>query len=159
MAMTDKVSTCLWFDDNAEEAVDFYTSVFKNARINAVTHYTEAGPRPKGTVLTIAFELDGRDFMALNGGPHFSFSPAVSLIVTCADQDEVDEMWGKLIEGGEAQQCGWLTDRFGLSWQIIPAALQDMVQGADEDRVNRVMEALLKMIKLDLGELERVWNQ
>jgi len=159
MAMTDKVSTCLWFDDNAEEAVAFYTSVFKNARINAVTHYTEAGPRPKGTVLTIAFELDGRDFLALNGGPHFSFSPAVSLIVTCADQDEVDEMWGKLIEGGEAQQCGWLTDRFGLSWQITPAALQDMVQGADEDRVNRVMEALLKMIKLDLGELERVWNQ
>jgi predicted 3-demethylubiquinone-9 3-methyltransferase (glyoxalase superfamily) len=159
MAMTDKVSTCLWFDRNAEEAVAFYTSVFPNSKILAVTRYGEAGPGPKGSVLTIVFKLDGREFTALNGGPVFSFTPAISLVVTCADQDEVDEMWSKLIDGGAPQQCGWLTDRFGLSWQIVPAVLQDMVQDEDAESSNRVMAALLKMVKLDIAELEKAYRQ
>jgi predicted 3-demethylubiquinone-9 3-methyltransferase (glyoxalase superfamily) len=159
MALSEKIAPCLWFDGHAEEAVAFYTSIFKNSRVLGLTRYGEAGPGPKGSVLTIAFELDGRQFTALNGGPVFTFNPAISLVVTCADQDEVDAMWDKLIVGGAAQQCGWLTDRFGLSWQIVPAALQDMMVDEDGERTNRVMQALLKMIKLDIAELEKAYRQ
>ena len=158
-----KITPCLWFDDKAEEAVNFYASVFKNLKIKDVTRYGEAGAkaagRPKGTVMTVTFELEGQEFMALNGGPVFKFSPAISLMVHCETQEELDELWEKLSSGGEKGQCGWLTDKYGVSWQIVPAVLGEMLQDKDAERSERVMGALLQMNKLDIEALKRAYQQ
>jgi predicted 3-demethylubiquinone-9 3-methyltransferase (glyoxalase superfamily) len=152
-----KITPCLWFDDNAEEAVRFYTSIFKNSKMGKIARYGDAGAnvsgQPKGSVMTIMFELDGQEFMALNGGPEFKFNEAVSLIVNCDDQKELDEMWRKLSEGGEEVQCGWLKDKFGVSWQIVPVVLSKLLQ--DPNRSEKVMAALLKMKKLDIKTLQQ----
>ena len=158
-----KITPCLWFDDQAEEAVNFYVSIFDNSKIEAVTRYGEAGAqasgRPKGTVMTIMFQLEGQDFMALNGGPMFTFSPAISLMVSCRAQEEVDELWEKLSEGGEVQQCGWLQDRYGVSWQIVPTVLGEMLQDEDAEKSERVMRAMLQMRKIDIKSLEQAYEQ
>ena len=146
---------CLWFDTQGEEAARFYTSIFPNSRIVSVTHYDEAGPRDAGTVMTVAFELDGQKFVALNGGPQFTFTEAISFQVGCETQDEVDRYWEALGEGGEHGPCGWLKDRFGLSWQIVPNVLPRLIGDSDPDTSRRVMSAMLEMGKLDIGELER----
>lgn len=157
------ITPCLWFDDQAEEAVAFYTSVFKNSRIVAVSRYPDAGRethgKPPGSVMTVEFELDGRAFTALNGGPVFKFTEAVSLQVNCETQDEVDHYWAKLSAGGDAQaqQCGWLKDRYGLSWQIVPIALLEMVADPDPGKARRVMQAMLQMKKLDIAGLRRAY--
>ena len=151
----DKVTTCLWFDTEGEEAAAFYTSVFKNSAITKVTRYGSAGPREAGTVMTVDFELDGRSFQALNGGPEFSFTEAISLQVLCADQAEVDHLWSVLSHGGEQGPCGWLKDRYGLSWQIVPEVLNTMLDDPDEERAQRVMAAMLQMGKLDVAALEK----
>jgi predicted 3-demethylubiquinone-9 3-methyltransferase (glyoxalase superfamily) len=155
------ITPCLWFDDNADEAARFYTSVFKNSKIINTTRYTEAGReihgKPPGSVLTVEFELDGQPFTALNGGPVFKFNEAVSFQISCRTQEEVDYYWVKLSEGGDenAQQCGWLKDKFGVSWQIVPTVLAELLGGPDTAKSNRVMAALLKMKKLDIEALER----
>jgi predicted 3-demethylubiquinone-9 3-methyltransferase (glyoxalase superfamily) len=150
-----KITPCLWFDTEGEDAANFYTSVFPNSRILDIARYGSAGPRPEGTVMTVSFELDGQEFVALNGGPDFTFSEAVSFQVSCKDQEEVDEFWSKLSEGGEEGPCGWLKDRFGLSWQIVPTALPELLGDPDHEKAQRVMEAMLKMKKIDIDELER----
>jgi predicted 3-demethylubiquinone-9 3-methyltransferase (glyoxalase superfamily) len=149
------LTPCLWFDTEGEEAANFYVSIFPNSRIVNVTRYGAAGPRPEGMVMTVDFELDGEPFLALNGGPHFTFSEAVSFQVSCETQDEVDRYWSTLSEGGEQGPCGWLKDRFGLSWQIVPTALPRLLASSDAERSQRVMEAMLKMGKLEIAELER----
>ena len=149
------ITPCLWFDTEGEEAATFYTSVFPNSKILEVTRYGDAGPRPAGTVMTVSFELDGQKFVALNGGPEFTFSEAVSFEVSCKDQDEVDAYWSKLSEGGEEGPCGWVKDRFGLSWQIVPIALHELVRDPDQEKAQRVMAAMLRMGKIDVAELER----
>jgi predicted 3-demethylubiquinone-9 3-methyltransferase (glyoxalase superfamily) len=153
----------LWFDNQAEEAVNFYTSILKNSKIKSVTRYGEAGAevsgRPKGTVMTIAFQLEGQEFIALNGGPHFTFSPAISFVVTCKTQEEVDELWEKLLEGGEKRQCGWLKDKYGVSWQIVPTVLGEMLQDKDPKKSEKVMEALLQMGKINIKTLEQAYEQ
>ena len=153
-----KITPCLWFDDNAEEAVNFYTSLFKNSKIASIARYGEEGSvaagRPKGSVMTIIFQLDGQEFMALNGGPHFKFTPAISLMVNCKTQAEVDEYWNKLSEGGATQQCGWLTDKYGVSWQIVPTALGEMIQDSDAGKSESVMKAMLQMEKIDIATLQ-----
>jgi predicted 3-demethylubiquinone-9 3-methyltransferase (glyoxalase superfamily) len=154
-----KITPFLWFDGKAEEAVNFYVSIFKNSKIGSVTRYGEAGPGPKGTVMSATFQLDGQDFFALNGGPHFTFSPAISLFVNCETQQEVDELWEKLSEGGEKQKCGWLKDKYGLSWQIIPSALSEMLHDKDAVRSGRVMKAMLQMDKIDIKGLKRAYDQ
>jgi len=148
-----RITPFLWFDDQAEEAVDFYLSVFDRARTLRTVHYADNARGPTGAVMTIEFELDGQHFTALNGGPHFSFSPAISFVVKCRSQDEVDRYWDRLLDGGEASQCGWLTDRFGVSWQIVPIQLFDMLTDPDTEAVQRTTDALLQMVKLDLSEL------
>lgn len=153
-----KIKTCLWFDNQAEEAVSFYISIFKNSAINQIVRYTEVGPGEAGSIMTVTFTLDGEEFMALNGGPHFTFSPAISVTVSCKTQDEIDELWEKLSEGGEKSQCGWVTDKFGLSWQITPTLFDELPNDADPAAVNRVMESLLKMTKLDIAELEKAYK-
>lgn len=159
MRIENKISPCLWFNDQAEEAARFYASVFKNSRITAVSRYGEAGfeihGRPAGSVLTVAFELDGQSFLALNGGPLFKFSEAISLVVYCDDQPEIDYYWDRLSEGGNpaAQQCGWLKDKFGLSWQVVPSQLSAMMCDPDARKTDRVMSALLQMRKPDLAAL------
>jgi predicted 3-demethylubiquinone-9 3-methyltransferase (glyoxalase superfamily) len=156
---------CLWFDDNAEEAVKFYTSIFKDSEITDVTHYgqasSKAAGRPKGTVMTIAFRLYGQEFLALNGGPIFKFNEAVSFIVNCQSQEEVDYYWEKLSEDGDkkAQQCGWLKDKFGLSWQIVPAVLGQMLQDKDSAKAERVMKAMLQMKKINIKILKQAYKQ
>jgi predicted 3-demethylubiquinone-9 3-methyltransferase (glyoxalase superfamily) len=158
-----KITPCLWFDENAEEAVAFYTSLFKNSKITSIARYGEAGAgasgRPKGTVMTIIFELDGQEFMALNGGPHFTFSPAISLMVNCETQAEIDEFWEKLSEGGGKEQCGWLRDKYGVSWQIVPTVLGEMIQDKDAEKSERVMKALLQMNKIDTETLRKASQQ
>jgi predicted 3-demethylubiquinone-9 3-methyltransferase (glyoxalase superfamily) len=149
-----KITPFLWFDKEAEEAAGFYVSVFPNSKVTAVSRYGEAGPGPKGTVMTVAFELDGKQFTALNGGPVFSFNEAVSFVVNCRDQAEVDRYWEKLGAGGEHGQCGWLKDRYGLSWQVVPDALMRILGEPDEAKKNRVMKVMLKMRKLDIAALE-----
>jgi len=149
------LTTCLWFDTEGEEAATFYTSVFPSSRITDVARYGAAGPRPEGTVMTVAFELDGQPFLALNGGPQYTFSEAVSFVVTCADQEEVDRYWETLSEGGEEGPCGWLKDRFGVSWQIVPEALPRLLADPDRERSQRVMAAMLQMKKLQVDELEQ----
>jgi predicted 3-demethylubiquinone-9 3-methyltransferase (glyoxalase superfamily) len=151
--MPQKIVPSLWFDTEAEEAADFYTSVFKNSRIVNVAHYTEAGPRPAGTVMSVEFELDGQRFVGINGGPQFTFDEAVSFQISCADQDEVDYFWERLTEGGEESQCGWLKDRYGLSWQVVPTGMEEVFGDPDPERARRGMEAMLKMRKLDIAAL------
>lgn len=157
-----KITPCLWFDDQAEEAARFYTSVFPESRILKVSRYGEAGfevhGRPAGTVMTVEFELQGQKFTALNGGPHFKFTEAVSMVVDCADQREVDRYWSALSEGGEEGPCGWLKDRYGLSWQVVPRALPEMLNSEDADRAGRVMEAMLRMKKIDIETLEKAFR-
>jgi predicted 3-demethylubiquinone-9 3-methyltransferase (glyoxalase superfamily) len=163
MSIAPRIAPCLWFDDRAEEAAQFYTKVFPNSRITRIARYGEAGReihgRAPGSVLTVAFELDGQPFTALNGGPVFQFNEAISLQVTCESQDEVDAYWERLSEGGDeaAQQCGWLKDRFGVSWQIVPAILPDLIGDPDSEGSQRAMAAMLGMKKLDIGELERAY--
>jgi predicted 3-demethylubiquinone-9 3-methyltransferase (glyoxalase superfamily) len=150
-----KLNPCLWFDTQGEEAARFYTSVFPNSRILNVAYYGEAGPRPPGTVMIVEFELDGQRFTALNGGPEFTFDEAISFQVSCESQDEVDMYWTKLSEGGEEGPCGWLKDRFGLSWQIVPTAATRLLADPDQARAQRVMAAILAMKKIDIAALER----
>ncbi len=150
-----KIVTNLWFDTEAEEAAKYYTSIFKNSRITNVTHYGEAGPREAGMVLTATWEIEGQQFTGINGGPEFKFDEAISLLVNCESQEEVDELWDKLSEGGEEGQCGWLKDKFGLSWQIVPVVLEDLVTDPDPAKADRVMKAMLQMKKLDIEALNR----
>ncbi|MGW7267389.1 VOC family protein [Streptomyces sp. NPDC054842] len=154
---TDGFTTCLWFDGRAEEAADFYVSVFKNSRIGRVGRYTEAGPGPAGSVMVVEFEANGQKFVALNGGPQFTFSEAVSFQIVCDDQEEVDHYWDRLTEdGGEAGPCGWLKDRFGLSWQVFPSRLIDMIADPDPVKAARTTQAMYAMSKIDLAALEKV---
>jgi predicted 3-demethylubiquinone-9 3-methyltransferase (glyoxalase superfamily) len=150
-----KITPCLWFDTEGEEAAKFYTSVFPNSKITDVARYGEAGPRAEGTVMTVAFELDGQKFVALNGGPDFKFNEAISFQVDCRTQEEVDTFWSKLSEGGEEGPCGWLKDRFGVSWQIVPAVLSELLADPDREKSQRVMAAMLKMGKIEIDALER----
>jgi predicted 3-demethylubiquinone-9 3-methyltransferase (glyoxalase superfamily) len=154
-----KITPCLWFDTQGEEAAGLYTSVFPNSRVVEVTRYGSAGPREEGTAMTVSFELDGQPFVALNGGPQFTFSEAISFQVSCEGQDEVDRYWNALSEGGEEGPCGWLKDRFGVSWQIVPTALPRLLADPDRERSQRVMQAMLGMKKLEIAELERAAAQ
>lgn len=153
--MEQKIVPNLWFDTEAEEAASFYVSVFDDGRIVSVSHYTEAGPRPAGTVMTVEFELMGQRFVGINGGPQFAFDEAISFQIACEDQDEVDYFWAKLSEGGEEGQCGWLKDRYGLSWQIVPSGMEEIFADPDPERARRAMEAMLGMRKLDIAALRR----
>jgi predicted 3-demethylubiquinone-9 3-methyltransferase (glyoxalase superfamily) len=157
MSDKQKIKTFLWFDANAEEAANHYVSIFKNSKILSVTRYGDAGPGPKGSVMTVNFQLEGQEFIALNGGPHFKFTEAISLLVNCDTQQEVDELWSKLSAGGAESQCGWLKDKYGLSWQIIPTALFELMRDRDPGKSKRVMEAMLQMKKIDIGLLEKVY--
>ena len=154
-----KITPFLWFDDKAEEAMNFYVSIFPDAEIVGVRRYGEGGRGKKGAVMTATFRLHGQEFTALNGGPHFTFTPAVSFFVACETQAEVDELWDKLSAGGQPGQCGWLTDKYGLSWQIVPNALGELMGDADAGKAKRVVEAMLKMTKLDIGGLRRAYDQ
>ncbi|MCW2726576.1 MAG: hypothetical protein JWN35_3497 [Frankiales bacterium] len=151
--MQSKIIPNLWFDTEAEEAAGFYASVFKGSRIVAVTHYTEAGPGPAGTVMTVEFEVAGQRFVGINGGPQFPFTEAVSFQITCENQDEVDYYWQRLTDGGEEGQCGWLKDRYGLSWQVVPTGMDEVFADPDPERARRVMQAMLGMSKVDLAAL------
>ena len=157
-----KITPFLWFDDKAEEAVNFYVSIFKNSKVGSITRYeeeaAEVSGRPKGTVMTVTFQLEGQEFMALNGGPHFKFTEAISLLVNCKTQEEVDELWEKLSEGGEKGQCGWLKDKYGLSWQIVPTVLGEMLNDKDTEKSKRVMHALLQMHKIDIKRLQQAYK-
>jgi predicted 3-demethylubiquinone-9 3-methyltransferase (glyoxalase superfamily) len=160
-----KITPFLWFDNQAEEAAAFYASIFKNSKVGSVSRYDEAGAKasgmPKGTAMTVSFELEGQRFTALNGGPHFKFTEAVSFVVNCESQQEVDYYWTKLSEGGDekAQQCGWLKDKYGLSWQIVPTVLPKLLQDKDAEKSQRVMQALLQMKKIDIQVLQKAYNQ
>jgi predicted 3-demethylubiquinone-9 3-methyltransferase (glyoxalase superfamily) len=162
--MMQKIAPCLWFDNQAEEAVNFYVAIFRNSRIVQVARYGEAGSeasgRPRGTVMTIVFQLRGQEFIALNGGPVFTFSPAISFLVHCETQEEVDELWEKLAAGGDAkaQQCGWLQDKYGVSWQIVPTLLVEMLNDPDPARSERVMKAMLQMKKIDIKKIKQVYE-
>ena len=154
-----KITPFLWFDNQAEEAMNFYVSLFKNSKILSVSRYEVGRAGAPGTVLTVTFQLDGQEFMALNGGPHFKFTEAISLFVNCETQEEVDELWEKLSDGGEEQQCGWLKDRYGLSWQIVPTALGEMLGDPDPKKAQSVMQAMLQMTKIDIAALRRAYEQ
>jgi predicted 3-demethylubiquinone-9 3-methyltransferase (glyoxalase superfamily) len=158
-----KITPCLWFDNQAEEAASFYASVFKNSKVKGITHYgkavAKAAGKPEGTVLTVVFELEGQEFMALNGGPQFPFSPAVSLMVNCRTQKQIDDLWAKLSADASAEQCGWLKDKFGVSWQIVPAVLGKMLMDKDSAKSERAMAALLRMKKLDLSALKEAYER
>ena len=154
-----KITPFLWFDTQAEEAAKFYTSIFKNSKITSVHHMGEDSPGPSKNVVMVTFQLEGQSFMALNGGPMYKFSPAISLYVDCQTQSEIDFLWDKLSEGGELQQCGWLTDRFGITWQIVPSVLGELMSSSDRAAARRVTEAMLKMIKLDIAELQKAAKQ
>jgi predicted 3-demethylubiquinone-9 3-methyltransferase (glyoxalase superfamily) len=149
------LTPCLWFDTEGEDAANFYTSIFPNSKILDISRYGSAGPRPEGTVMTVSFELDGQKFLALNGGPQFTFSEAISFQVSCKNQEEVDHYWSKLSEGGETGPCEWLKDKFGLSWQIVPTALPELLGDPDKEKAQRVMAAMLEMKKIQIDELER----
>jgi predicted 3-demethylubiquinone-9 3-methyltransferase (glyoxalase superfamily) len=154
-----KITPFLWFDHQAEEAVGFYTSIFKDSKEGTVTRYGEAGPGPKGSVLTMAFELDGQGFVALNGGPKYQFTPAISFVINCESQEEVDHYWETLSAGGQEIQCGWLRDKYGVSWQVVPTVLIDMLHDQDAARAQRVMKAMLQMKKIDIAGLEEAYRQ
>jgi predicted 3-demethylubiquinone-9 3-methyltransferase (glyoxalase superfamily) len=149
MSSTQKIKTYLWFDNNAEEAVNFYTSIFKNSKTLEVMRYGDAGPGPKGAVMLVTFQLEGQEFIALNGGPQFKFTEAISFVIECETQKEIDYYWDRLLEGGQAQQCGWLKDRYGVSWQVVPADMMKFFSKKPE----KVMQAMLKMVKLDIAAL------
>jgi predicted 3-demethylubiquinone-9 3-methyltransferase (glyoxalase superfamily) len=158
-----KITPCLWFDDQAEEAAKFYVSIFKNSKVKSITRYGEAGARasgrPKGSVMTVTFEIEGQEFVALNGGPLFKFTEAISLMVKCETQKEIDDMWNKLSAGGEEGPCGWLKDKYGLSWQIVAPGIDEMLNDKDAGKSERVMEAVLKMGKIDLARLKQAYEQ
>ena len=153
--MSQKITPFLWFDNQAEEAMKFYLSVFKNSKAGKVTRYGDAGPGPKGTVMTASFQIEGQEFVALNGGPQFKFSEAISFVVNCKTQEEVDYYWEKLSAGGKEQMCGWLKDKYGLCWQIVPTVLPELMSSADPAKAQRAMQAMLQMKKIDIGTLER----
>ncbi len=154
-----KITPFLWFDDQAEEAMNFYCSIFKNSKIGNITRYGEAGPGAQGTVMSATFQLEGQEFMALNGGPLFAFTEAISFYVNCETQEEVDELWEKLTEGGEEVQCGWLKDKYGLSWQIVPAGLIELLYSQEVEKSRRAMEAMLQMKKLDIEKIRLAYEQ
>jgi len=154
-----KITSFLWFNDQAEEAMNFYVSIFKNSKVVSVARYGEGGPGPKGTVITAKFQLDGQEFMALNGGPQFKFTEAISFMVNCETQQEVDELWEKLSEGGEEGRCGWLKDKYGLSWQIIPTVLGELLGDKDAEKAKRVMGAMLQMNKIDIKALRQAYER
>ena len=156
---TQKITPFLWFDHQAEEAATFYTSIFTNSKVETVTRYGDVGPGPKGSVMTIAFELDGQKFVALNGGPQYQFNPAISFVVNCEGQEEVDHYWEKLTSGGKEIQCGWLVDKYGVSWQIVPKALVEMLRDKDAARSQRVMKAMFQMKKIDIAGIEQAYHQ
>jgi predicted 3-demethylubiquinone-9 3-methyltransferase (glyoxalase superfamily) len=153
-----KITPFLWFDDQAEEAMQHYVSIFRNSKALGVTRYGDAGPGPKGSVMIASFELEGQRFTALNGGPQFKFTEAVSFVVNCETQDEVDELWDRLGEGGQIQQCGWLKDKFGLSWQIVPTVLIELIKDPDPEKARRVTEAMLQMTKIDIAKLRQAYE-
>jgi len=153
-----RITPFLWFDDKAEEAANFYVSVFKNSKIGSIARYSDAGPGPKGSVMTVSFELEGQPFIALNGGPLYTFSPAISFFVDCKTQQEVDELWDELTAGGGEVECGWLRDKYGLSWQIIPTALIELMQDKDPVKSQRVFKAMLQMTKIDIEGLQRAYR-
>ena len=153
-----KIVTFLWFDNQAEEAAKFYVSLFKNSKMGAVTRYGDAGPGPKGTAMSVTFQLNGQDFYALNGGPLFKFTEAISLYINCETQEEVDDLWEKLSAGGSKSQCGWLKDRYGLSWQVIPTVLGKLLGDKDPAKAKRVMESMLKMTKIEIKKLEQAYE-
>lgn len=155
MASLQKISPFLWFNDNAEQAIQHYLSIFRHAKIISSTRYGDAGPGPKGALMTATFQLEGVEFTALNGGPHFKFTEAISLLVRCESQNEVDYLWEQLGAGGQPGQCGWLKDKFGLSWQIVPVVLMELLQDRDPEKVARVMQAMLKMHKIDIKQLQQ----
>lgn len=161
--MIQKITSCLWFDDKAEEAAKFYVSIFKNSKVRNITHYGEEGAkvsgRPKGSVMTVTFQLDGQEFMALNGGPQFKFTEAVSFIVNCKSQEEINELWEKLSEEGQKGPCGWLKDKYGLSWQIVPTVLGEMMQDQDSEKTNSVMSAILQMNRIEIKRLHQAYTQ
>lgn len=153
-----KITPFLWFDNRAEEAMNFYISIFKNSKVLTVTRYGDAGPGPKGTVMTASFLLDGQEFVALNGGPEYKFTPAISFVVNCESQEEVDDLWEKLSAGGREDQCAWLQDKFGLSWQIVPTVLVKLLSDPDPIKAQRVMAAMMKMKKIDIAALKRAYE-
>jgi predicted 3-demethylubiquinone-9 3-methyltransferase (glyoxalase superfamily) len=153
-----RISPFLWFDQQAEEAAHFYVSIFPNSAVGKIARYTETGPGPNGSVMTVAFELDGQQFTALNGGPIFKFTEALSLVVNCDSQEEVDHYWDRLSEGAQEVQCGWVKDKYGVSWQVVPVAFIELVQDKDPVKVDRVMKAMMKMKKLDLAALEKAYR-
>lgn len=153
-----RITPCLWFDTQAEEAARFYASIFKNSKVGTISRYGEGMPMPAGTVLTVSFELDGQELMALNGGPIFPFTEAVSLMIWCDSQEEIDHYWSKLTDGGKEVECGWLKDRYGLSWQVVPSAFKEMMASPDEAAKDRMMKALLGMVKLDAAALKRAFE-
>jgi predicted 3-demethylubiquinone-9 3-methyltransferase (glyoxalase superfamily) len=157
--MSQRITPFLWFDSNAEEAANFYVSVFPNSEITEISHYGEAGPRAAGSVMVVSFRLDRQEFAALNGGPEFTFTEAVSFSIACANQKEVDYYWDKLTDGGEPGPCGWLKDKFGVSWQVVPTLLTEMLQDEDRQRADRVMQAMLQMGKIDVAKLEEAYAQ
>lgn len=152
---TDKLTTCLWFDGQAEAAANYYVSIFKNASLGSVDHYSEAGPGEAGSVITVEFELNGQQFLALNGGPQYTFTEAISFQIPCADQDEVDYYWSRLSEGGEEGPCGWLKDRFGVSWQVVPTMLPKLLTDPDPERSKRAYDAMFAMRKIDIAAIEK----
>jgi predicted 3-demethylubiquinone-9 3-methyltransferase (glyoxalase superfamily) len=159
MTTTQKITPCLWFNFNAEEAVNYYLSIFKHSKILGVSHYGDAVPEHKGKVMLLLFEIEGQQFQALNAGPQFPFTEAISLSVDCETQEEVDELWSKLSAGGRGSQCGWLQDKFGLSWQIVPRALIEMIKDKDADKATRVMQAMFTMSKIDIARLQQAYSQ
>ena len=154
-----KITPFLWYDHQAEEAMNFYLSIFKNSSAGRISRYGAAGPGPDGSVMSVTFRLEGQEFYALNGGPHFSFSPAISFFVNCESQEEVDDLWARLSEGGQTNQCGWLTDKFGVTWQIVPTVLGEMLSDPDPVKSQRVMQAMLKMTKFDIGVLRQAYER
>ena len=156
--ISQRITPFLWYDSQAEEAANFYVSIFKNSKVGLITRYGETGPGPKGSVMTVGFILDGQEFTALNGGPQFPFTEAISLVVNCESQEEIDYYWEKLSAGGSEVQCGWLKDKFGLSWQIVPTQFFEMLKTASQEQLDRVMKALMEMVKLDLAKLEQAYN-
>jgi predicted 3-demethylubiquinone-9 3-methyltransferase (glyoxalase superfamily) len=153
-----KITPFLWFNDQAEEAANFYVSIFKNSKIGNVSRYGDTGPGPKGSVMVVTFQLEGQEFMALNGGPSYSFTPAISFMVNCATQQEVDELWEKLTEGGKEVQCGWLTDEYGLSWQIVPTIFTELMQDKDPAKKEKMMQVMMQMVKLDSEKLKQAFE-
>lgn len=153
-----KITPCLWFDTQAEEAMNYYLSIFKNSKRQTVSYYGDGGPKPKGTVLVAKFQIEGQEFLALNGGPEFKFNPAISLVVNCENQGELDDLWEKLSKGGQKGQCGWLTDKYGISWQIVPSLLNKMVSDPDPAKAQRVIKAIMPMGKIEMEKLMEAYN-